>query len=402
MSVVSSFQPWRGRRGGARHGLRAGVPVVAVLSVVAAACGGHSSSAAGPASSAASSSSTIVFGQTVPKSGPAALYGESTSGVLAYFDAVNAHGGVNGHRLKLISLDDQYSPPLALQDTRTLVYTDHVFAEVAVNGTETTNADLTVLDPNNVPVVGPQTGATIIAGVFRKNLYNVWPSYLTEGRMLGAAAQHMGLHKVGVLYQNDGFGKSLFQGVKDSGLTPALAISYDPSQSDFSPEALQFKQAGVDGVIILAIPGPTTDFLNALSAVSFSPVRIMSQVSAIPQQFSTAPREFPGSYIGAFIPPLHAGSNPQVAQFLAAMKIYQPGQPASVFAAWGWTEAQVAVAGLEAMKGAVTRANYEAALNSLTNLTTLGGTISYTPTDHSGIKNMFLVRAENGHRVPVS
>lgn len=395
----SPIQPQPRRGGTVRRGIRAAVPLVAVLSVLVAACGGHSSPVA---SSGGSATSTIVFGQTVPKSGPAALYGESTAGVQAYFDMVNAHGGVNGHRLKLISLDDQYTPPLALQETRTLVYTDHVFAEVAVNGTETTNADLTVLDPNNIPVVGPQTGATIIAGVFRKNVYNVWPSYLTEGNVLGKAALQLNLHKVGVLYQNDDFGKSLYAGVKASGLKPALAISYDPSQTDFSPQALQFKQAGVDAVIILAIPGPTTDFLNALNALSFSPVRIMSQVSAIPQQFSTAPQEFPGSYIGAFIPPLHSSSNPQVTAFLQAMKTYQPGQPASVFAAWGWTEAQTAVAGLRAMKGAVTRTNYEAALNSLTNLATLGGTISYTSTDHSGIKTMFLVRAENGHRVPVS
>ncbi|HUL28715.1 MAG TPA: ABC transporter substrate-binding protein [Streptosporangiaceae bacterium] len=347
-------------------------------------------------------STSILFGQTVPKTGPAALYGESTAGVQAYFDYVNAHGGVNGRKIKFISLNDQYEPPIALQDTKTLVYTDHVFAEVAVNGTAATEANITVLDPNNVPLVGPQTGATVFAGTLRKNLYNVWPSYLIEGKMLGTFAQSQHLAKVGVLYQNDDFGKSLLQGLENSGLKPALAIPYDPTQTDFSPQAAQFKAAHVGGVVILAIPGPTTDFLNAMNAVNFKPVRIMSQVSAIPQEFQTAPQEFPGSYSGAFIPPLQDTSNPQVKAFLTGMSTYQPGKPPSVFAAWGWTEAQVAVAGLKAIKGPITRDSYEAALNSLTNLTTLGGVINYSSTSHGGITHMFMVKAVGGQRVPIA
>jgi branched-chain amino acid transport system substrate-binding protein len=253
-----------------------------------------------------------------------------------------------------------------------------------------------------VPLVGPQTGATVFAGTLRKNLYNVWPSYLIEGKMLGTFAKSQHLTKIGVLYQNDDFGKSLLQGVKNSGLNPALAIPYDPTQTDFSPQAAQFKAAHVQAVVILAIPGPTTDFLNALNAISFKPVRIMSQVSAIPQEFQTAPQEFPGSYSGAFIPPLQDTTNPLVKAFLTGMSTYQPGKPPSVFAAWGWTEAQVAVAGLKAIKGPITRDSYEAALNSLANLTTLGGMINYSTSSHGGITHMFMVKAEGGQRVPVA
>ena len=382
----------------------ASLVLLAVTALVAAACssGSTSGSAASGSSAPGVTSTTVLFGQTVPKTGPAALYGESTTGVQAYFDYVNAHGGVNGRKIKFISLDDQYKPPIALQDTKTLVYTDHVFAEVAVNGTAATEANITVLGPNNVPLVGPQTGATIFAGTFRKYLYNVWPSYLIEGKMLGTFAQGQHLTKVGVLYQNDDFGKSLLQGLKNSGIKPALAIPYDPTQTDFSPQAAQFKAAHADAVVILAIPGPTTDFLNALNAINYKPVRIMSQVSAIPQEFQTAPQVFPGSYSGAFIPPLQDATNAQVKAFLTGMSTYQPGKPQSVFAAWGWTEAQVAVAGLKAIKGPITRDSYEAALNSLANLTTLGGVINYSGSSHGGITHMFMVKAEGGQRVPVA
>ena len=382
----------------------ASLVLLAVTALVAAACssGSTSGSAASGSSAPGVTSTTVLFGQTVPKTGPAALYGESTAGVQAYFDYVNAHGGVNGRKIHFISLNDQYQPPIALQDTKTLVYTDHVFAEVAVNGTAATEANITVLGPNNVPLVGPQTGATVFAGTYRKYLYNVWPSYLIEGKMLGTFAQGQHLTKVGVLYQNDDFGKSLLQGLQNSGIKPVLAVPYDPTQTDFSPQAAQFKAAHADAVVILAIPGPTTDFLNALNAINYKPVRIMSQVSAIPQEFQTAPQEFPGSYSGAFIPPLQDATNAQVKAFLTGMSTYQPGKPQSVFAAWGWTEAQVAVAGLKAIKGPITRDSYEAALNSLANLTTLGGVINYSGSSHGGITHMFMVKAEGGQRVPVA
>ena len=385
----------------------ASLALLAVTALLAAACSSSSGTSSGGSAASGSSapgvtSTSILFGQTVPKTGPAALYGESTAGVQAYFDYVNAHGGVDGRKIHFISLNDQYQPPIALQDTKTLVYTDHVFAEVAVNGTAATEANITVLGPNNVPLVGPQTGATVFSGTLRKYLYNVWPSYLIEGKMLGTFAQGQHLTKVGVLYQNDDFGKSLLQGLENSGLKPVLAIPYDPTQTDFSPQAAQMKAAHADAVVILAIPGPTTDFLNALNAISYKPVRIMSQVSAIPQEFQTAPQEFPGSYSGAFIPPLQDTSNLQVKAFLTGMSTYQPGKPQSVFAAWGWTEAQVAVAGLKAIKGPITRNSYEAALNSLTNLTTLGGVISYSSTSHGGITHMFMVKAQGGQRIPVA
>jgi branched-chain amino acid transport system substrate-binding protein len=346
---------------------------------------------------------TITFGQTVPKSGPAALYGQSTYGVEAYFNYINNHGGIRGRKLQLVSLDDRYQPAVSAQLTRDLLNRYHVFAEVAVNGSAPTEAVLSILTPANVPLVGPQTGATPIQSVLRRNLFNVWPSYVTEGRLLGRyATRTLHLRKLGVLYQNDDFGKSLFDGVKQAGVRPAVAISYDPSQVDFGPQAEQMKSAGCDGVIILAIPGPTISFLNAMAAINYKPVRLMSQVSAIPQSFTSAKSEFPGSYIGAFIPPLSETSNPQVKLFVDSMSKYEPGQPASVFAAWGWTEAQVAVAGLKRIRGPITRDSYEQALSGLTAFQTLGGTISYTPTDRGGIKHMFMVVAQHGRREPVS
>lgn len=372
-----------------------------MLGLALVACGQSASSGgSGGSSSTGATKTSVTFGQTVPFSGPAALYGQSTAGVRAYFAMVNAQGGVNGRKLNLVALDDQYEPPVAVQQTRKLISQE--LAEVAVNGSATTKAVLNVLEPQGIPVVGPQTGATYLFQNTPSILFNVWPQYTIEGKLLGSYAQRLGLKKVGVLYQNDDFGQSLYKGVLASGLKPAKVITYDPTQTDFSPQAQAFKSAGVDGVIILAIPQPTIAFLNSMASLNFKPVRLMSQVSAIPQSFSAAPQEFPGSYIGAFIPPLQSLSNPQVAQFERAMHQYEPSAPASIFAAWGWTEAQVAVAGLKAAKGNLTRSSYIKGLESVKNLQTLGGTLSYSSGNHVGLQKMFMVQARGGQLAPVS
>ncbi len=371
------------------------------LAVGMAACGTSvSGGGSGGSASVGVTKTSVTFGQTTPFSGPAALYGESTAGVRAYFAMVNAQGGVNGRQLKLTALDDQYLPPVAVQQTRKLISQE--FAEVAVNGSATTKAVLNVLGPQDIPVIGPQSGATYLFQGTPKILFNVWPEYTIEGRLLGSFAQRLGLKKVGVLYQNDDFGQSLYKGVQSSGLKPAKVITYDPTQTDFGPQAQQFKSAGVDGVIILAIPKPTIAFLNAMASLNFTPARIMSQVSAIPQSFSAAPKEFPGSYIGAFIPSLQSSSDPQVTQFEQAMHKFQPAAPVSVFAAWGWTEAQVAVAGLKQAKGNLTHSSYITGLESIRGLPTLGGTVSYGSSDHVGLEKMFMVQARGGQLSPVT
>ena len=374
------------------------------LGLIAAACGSSSSTSSSTTAAPATpgvTASSILFGQTVPKSGPAALYGQQTQGIQAYFDTINAQGGVGGRKLKLISLDDQYSPPVSLQDTKTLIEQDHVFAIVQTNGTATTEANMPIYQQFGVPVVGAGTGAAYFYDTLRPFFFNVWPAYTVEGQKLGQfAVQNLKLNKIGVIYQNDDFGKSLYQGFQNSGAKAAVAIPYDPTQTDFSSAVAQLKSAGVDGVVVFAIPGPAISIMNAMAAINFHPKLLLSQVSVAPSSYSAVnSSEIDGSYISAFIPPLTDSTNPQVAAFRSAMQKYEPGTPASVFAAWGWEAAQTAVAGLKATKGPLTRASYIAGLNTLSNLSILGGTISYSPTDHAGLKNVTVLENVNGHRV---
>jgi ABC-type branched-subunit amino acid transport system substrate-binding protein len=326
---------------------------------------------------------------------------KQTLGIQAYFDRIIAQGGVNGRKLKLISLNDQYSPPVALQDTKTLIEQDHVFAIVETNGTATTEANLPIYKQFGVPVVGVGSGSPFLYKPLKPFLFNIWPQYLLEGKTMGKFAIQHKWSKIGVVYQNDNFGKPEFQGFKSSGAKAVVSIPYDPTQTDFSAAAAQLKSDGVHAVIIDAIPGPAISLMNDMAQINFYPKILLSQVAIAPSSYSAVNfKEINKSYITAFIPPLTDSANPQVAAFLSAMKKYEPSISAdSVFAAWGWEAAQAAVAGLKATKGRLTRASFIAGMNTLSNLRILGGNISYSRTDHSGLKTITVLENINGHRV---
>lgn len=399
-------------------GRKTSIAMLSIATLTLAACGSSSSSSsssstAAPSGSSSGSSSSasapgvtstsILFGQTIPKSGPAALYGEATAGVVAYFDMVNATGGINGRKLKLDSLDDQYQPPVALQDTKQLIEQDHVFAIVDPNGTATTQANLPVYKANSIPVVGPMTGAATFYDTTRPFYFNVWPAYTLEGKTIGGFLQKsLKPSKLGVIYQNDDFGKSLLSGLTSTGVSAAVSIPYDPTQTDFSADAEKLKSAGVTAVVLFAIPGPTIKILNAFASINYDPKIIMSQVALTPTSYAAAGPDVNGSYITGFIPPIaNDAGNSQVAAFKNAMVKYQPNTPANVFSGWGWEAAQAAVAGLKAVKGPLTRTSYISGLNSLQSLALLGGSISYSPSDHNGITAVHIYQNQNGHRTVV-
>lgn len=370
------------------------------LTLLLAACGGSSS---GGGSAALGANQPITFGQTNPKTGSSALLGTSeTPGTDAYFKLTNEQGGVQGHQLALKSLDDGYSPTQALVDAKQLINNDKVFAFVGSNGTPQTTAVLSVANPANIPVVGPQTGGEDLENKLDPNVFYTFPKYSADGAALGKFAQdpahHIDLSKVGVLYQNDSFGKSIQKGLLDSGVKPDIQLGYDASQSDFSPVAAQFKAAGVTTLFLFSLVGPTTSFLQSLSAVGIKPTLLLDSTSASGASIDASGPIIQGAYISAFIPPLTDMSIRQVAEFVNAMKKYEPGAPVNVYAAWGWLSAQTAVAGLKNIKGGITRAAYIDALDTLST-TTIGGPLTYSKTNHKGLNQQQVLQIKGTHRV---
>jgi branched-chain amino acid transport system substrate-binding protein len=158
----------------------------------------------------------IKLGQTAAYSGPASAYGTISKTQAAYVRMVNEHGGINGRKINLISLDDGYSPPKAVELTRRLIEEDQVLAIFDSLGTASNAAIHGYLNERHVPHF-PVSGASRFNDPTRFPWsMGVIASYETEGKIYAKyILQNVKDAKIGVLYQNDDLGKDYYKGLQD-------------------------------------------------------------------------------------------------------------------------------------------------------------------------------------------
>jgi len=351
----------------------------------------------GPAPGAEVTGDTILLGQTAAQSGPNAPIGESKWGLDAYLASVNARGGVQGKKLRLISYDDSYQPAQTTALVKKLVYQDHVFAMVGSIGSPTNAAVYKFLDSVGVPLLGMGSGSPIFYHPTRKYVFPAWPLYTTDGKTMGAfIKKHFPKQPVAIIYQDDAFGKPIRDGILSEIGRADMTIPYVPSQVDFSSDVIKLKSAGIKVVALATIATSGAQILNQMAGLGYDPTRILtSSACGYTGIFKTIP-SLNNAYCTAFLP-APGSSNPQWQNFEKGMKQYEPGKAADVYAAWGWLAGEVAVAGLERIKGPITRDSFVAALNTLRDVDTIGGRLSYSAGAHDGICCQFLWQAKGDH-----
>lgn len=344
--------------------------------------------------------STVTFGQYADQSGPNAAIGAAKYGLDAYLADVNARGGVKGKKLRLISYDDGYKPAQTAALVKKLVFEDQVFAIVGGIGSPTTAAVAQTLDEAGVPLVAMGTGSPIFYQPTRKYVFPAWPVYTIDGKTMATFVKaHYPGKKVGVVYQDDSFGKPILAAV-ESVVGKVDAVPYSPGQADFSNAIVRFKAQGDDVLILATIAAPAAQILNQLPKYDYKPVRVLTgSACGYSGIFKTIPT-LDGAYCAAFLPSPDS-TDPQWRAFAAAMAKYERGKPAEIYSAWGWLAGQVAVEGLKRVKGPLTRENYVAALESIKNFRTIGGVLSYSRDRHAGIASQFLWEAKDGRWVTV-
>ncbi|MBD5655019.1 MAG: ABC transporter substrate-binding protein [Candidatus Eremiobacteraeota bacterium] len=340
---------------------------------------------------------TILIGQTAAQSGPNAPTGEAKFGLQAYFDSVNARGGVNGKKLKLISYDDGYQPSQTTALVKKLVYDDRVFAIVGSVGTPTNGAVYQTLDDSAVPLVAMSSGGPIFYHPTRKYVFPAWPLYSTDGKTMGEfVKRHFPHDSVAVIYQDDAFGKPILEGILSELGRPAdMTLPYVPSQVDFSSDVIKLKSAGIKVVLFATIATPGAQIMNQMENLSYHPTRLLtSSACGYTGIFKTVP-SIEGTYCTAFLP-APGSDDPRWTAFGKAMATYAPGHPAEIYAAWGWLAGEVTVAALRGIKGSITRDKFVAALNGLHGYDTIGGRLTYSAESHDGICCQFMWQAKGG------
>src|SRR5271163_2424866 len=228
----------------------------------------------------------IKIGQTMPYSGPASAYGVIGRAEAAYFKMINEQGGINGRKINFISLDDGYSPPKTVEQTRRLVEDEKVAFIFNSLGTPPNLAIRQYLNDNKVPQLFVATGAATFSDPQHFPWTIGWqPNYQTEAKIF---AKHILKTKpdakIGVLYQNDAFGKDYLIGLKDGlGADHAGMVikeaSYETSEPTVDTQVVTLHGSGADIFLIAATPKFAAQAIRKSFDIGWTAVRYMTDVS---------------------------------------------------------------------------------------------------------------------------
>jgi branched-chain amino acid transport system substrate-binding protein len=263
--------------------LAAGAAIVATVAVTAA----SGARQADPGVTATS----IKIGGTFPLTGPASLYKTIPAAEKAYFDYVNDNGGVNGRKIDFQIVDDAYDPSKTVPATQKLVETDKIFANYGSLGTAPNLAIWDYLNKNKVPHVLLATGDSYWGFSAKKYPWTIGfqTDYPGEGKIYGRYInKNMPGAKVGVLYQNDAFGKNYLAGLRvglgvEGKSKIVNAQPFDLAAGNVTQQMLALKASGADTLVIFATPTPTIQAYVTAPKIGWTPANvIVNNVSAVP------------------------------------------------------------------------------------------------------------------------
>ncbi|WP_027515406.1 ABC transporter substrate-binding protein [Bradyrhizobium sp. WSM1417] len=232
------------------------------------------------------SDTEIKIGNIMPYSGPASAYAAIGKAEEAYFNKVNAEGGIGGRKIKFISYDDGYSPPKTVEQARKLVESDGVLLIFGSLGTSTNGAIRKYMNEKKVPQLFVASGASKWNDPKQYPWTMGWqPSYASEARIYAKyIMKEKPDGKIGVLYQNDDFGKDYLKGLKD-GLGPKASMivledSYDTSEPAIDEHVVKLKASGADIFVSITTPKFAAQAIKKAAEINWHPVHIISNVSA--------------------------------------------------------------------------------------------------------------------------
>ena len=230
---------------------------------------------------------SIVVGGTTPLSGSASAYASVARGANAYFKYVNSRGGVNGRTITYKTIDDGYDPARTVQATRQLVEQDKVFAIFNSLGTEHNAAIRDYLNAAKVPQLFVASGATTFGRDFKKYPWTIGfqPSYRAEGWIYGKyLARTKPGAKVGVLFQNDDYGKDLLAGLKQgiarSKVKVVAAEPYEVTAPDVQSQIAKLKASGANVLALFATPRHAIQGYVFANRLAWRPLIINNAVSS--------------------------------------------------------------------------------------------------------------------------
>ena len=345
------------------------------------------------------SDTEIKIGQTMPYSGPASAYGTQGRAEAAYWKMINSQGGINGRKITLLSMDDGYSPPKTVEQTRKLVEQDEILANIGSLGTPTNSSIQKYLNGKKIPHLLISTGAS----KWNDPKEFPWttpfyPPYAQEAKIYAKyIAKELPNAKIGVIYQNDDFGKDYLKGFKEGlGEKAGLIVkelSYEVTDPTIDSQIVNLKATGADVLMTITTPKFGAQAICKVADLGWKPTHfIVSVASSVGGVLEPAGLEASTGLMTALATKVVGDpawdTDKGVQDYLAFMKQWYPeGNPIDGSNQIGYLSAQFTAIILNNCGDVLTRENLLKQATSLSKvslpLLLPGITVSVSPTDYS-------------------
>lgn len=355
------------------------------------------------------SDTEIKIGQTYPYSGPASQFSTGAKTQQVYLKMINDRGGIAGRKINLLSLDDAYSPPKTVEQTRKLVEQDEVLAIFNSLGTATNSAIQKYLNGKKVPQLFVATGAAKVNDPAAYPWTIGWlPSYRSEAIIYAKyVAANVKDAKIAILYQNDDLGKDYLAGFReglgaDADRLIVKQISYETAEPTIESQIVQLRASGANVLLDIATPKFAAQAIRRSGELNWKPLHILTNVSnSVAGVLRPAGLEHAVGLISARYQKDPADpewqDDPGMKEFLAFMSEHYPqGDPKDLFNVYGYTAAQVLVHVLKECGNDLTRANVMRVATNLRGVSfpmlIPGVMATTTPANYAAISKMQLIR----------
>lgn len=346
----------------------------------------------------------ILIGSCAALDGPAGFLGrETVTGASAYFDYVNNSGGVNGRKLQLLAFDDGYEPAKAEFCFKRLLK-ENIFAAGFFVGTPTAAKYVPMAEESKVPVVGLFTGAQLLYTPLKHYVLNVRASYHDETReQVDNLWNVLGVHKIGVIYQDDAFGSAVLEGLqlalKKHNATPVGMGTFTRNTVDVDKGIASVRAANPQAVLLVGPYAPVAAIVKKAHAEGWHPIFLTVSFVGTEKFISEAGKDADGTIITQVVPPYNRTDFPTVALYLQALKTYYPNERPSFVSLEGFVDAMVMVEGLKRAGKDPTREKLISALETIENKDVGLGprlTLHYSPTRHKGFDQIYTTVVRDG------
>ena len=311
------------------------------------------------------SSTQIVIGTTTPKTGPASPgYKDVAPAAQAYFDYVNASGGINGRKIKYVVKDDAYNPAKTKSATSELILRDKIFAMFGALGTPTHSAVVADLNRRGIPDVFVNTGSSNFDNPRKyPTTFPYFPSYVVEAKVMAYYIQQnaeLNGKKRCLFFQDGEFGENAEKGFNAAGMKFDTTVSYFSGQqvAPFTSQVTKLKSAGCELVVFFGVTSATAQLLGTAAKAAFKPTWMVTSVGSDPSVLSgslgsATNQLLNGIYSPSFLVPIQDTGN----AFVRQMKVIADakGLPWNFYTYYGINTAYVLAQAIKAAGPNLTR-----------------------------------------------